>query len=221
MENKTGRFLVGYGIRDITPEGPMPLGGYGACWFRISTRVLDRLFVQCAAMTDAEGETLLLCTYDNENVRDEIYLRTQAHFQEKYGIDRAHFHINASHSESTPETLVATDRCPEIIPYKEFVIRQIIAAGEEALRDLKPARMEYGTTHTRNLNFVRHIFLDTGTAIGDAHGRPSDGTMLQHVSQADDAMLAVKIIRENEPDLVLINWRSHTTFTSGSNKLDV
>ena len=221
MENKTGVFLAGYGIQDITPEEPMPLGGYGACWFRISERVLDRIYVQCAALTDAEGETLLLCTYDNENVRDEVYLRAQAYFEEKYGIDKAHFHINASHSESTPETLVGADRCPEILPYREFLIRKIIAAGEDAIRNLKPARLEYGMTHTRNLNFVRHMFLDTGRAIGDAHGRPSDGRIVQHVSKVDDAMLAIKILREGEPDLVLINWRAHPTFTSGAKKLDI
>ncbi|MBO4410859.1 MAG: hypothetical protein J5794_01530 [Lachnospiraceae bacterium] len=221
MENKTGKFLVGYSIQDITPEEPMPLGGYGACWFRISNRILDRLYIQCVAMTDADGETLLLCTYDNENVRDEIYLRALAYFREKYGIDAAHFHINASHSESTPETLVATERCPEIIPYKEFVIRQIIAAGDAAIRDRKPARLEYGTTHTWNLNFVRHVFFDSGEAIGDAHKKSKDGNIVQHASKVDNAMLAIKIVRENEPDLVLINWRSHTTFTSGPNKLDV
>ena len=215
MENTTGKFLAGYAIKDITPDFSVPIGGFGTSWLRMSETVLDPLSLQCVAMTDEDGETLMLYTYDNVKVRDELYLGAQAHFEEKYGIDKAHFHINASHSESSPDTLAAPDKNPEMGPYNEFVIQQFIAAGEEALADRKPAKLEYGTTYTRNLNFVKHAFLDTGVAIGDNHGRPSDGRVLQHPSKVDNAMLAIKIRREDEADVVLVNWRAHNQFTSG------
>ena len=218
MENKTGKFLAGYAIKDITPSFPVTIGGFGTSWLRISETVLDPLFVQCAALTDEDGETLLLYTYDNVKVRDEIYLAAQAHFEQNYGIDKAHFHVNASHSESSPDTYASPDKNPEMGPYNDFVVRQLIAAGEEAIADRKPARLEYGTTYTWNLNFVKHAFLDTGVAIGDNHGRASDGRVVQHPSRVDNAMLAIKILREGAPDLVLVNWRAHNQFTSGFRK---
>ncbi|MBO4411395.1 MAG: hypothetical protein J5794_04340 [Lachnospiraceae bacterium] len=221
MKNLTGKFLAGYAVKDITPDGPIPIGGFGRSWMRISKQVLDPLIVQCAAMTDADGEVLMLFTYDNCTMRNEIYERTQHYFEDKYGVDSAHFHINYSHSESSPDTVTDREKFPEIGAYIELVIRQIIAAGEEALADRKPALLEYGTTHTHNLNFVKHAFLDTGVAIGDNHGRSTDGRILQHTSKVDDAMLAIKILRENEPDIVLVNWRAHNQFTSGFYKYDI
>ncbi|MBO4410649.1 MAG: hypothetical protein J5794_00445 [Lachnospiraceae bacterium] len=221
MKNDTGKFLAGYSRKDVTPEGPVALGGMGTSWLRYSNRVLDPLYVQCAALTDAAGETLLLCTFDNVKVRDEIYLAAQAYFEEKYGLDKAHFHINASHSESTPDTNADPQKSPEIPAYNDLVVRQLIAAGEEALQDRVPASMEIGTACTWNLNFVKHAFLDTGVAIGDNHGRRTDGRILQHTTRADNAMPAVKFLREGRPDLVFVNWRAHNQFTSGFKKYDV
>lgn len=221
MENKTGKFLAGYAIKDITPDYPVPLAGFGQSWLRMSERTFDHLFVQCTALVDADGEALLLMTYDNVKVRTDFYETAADHFEAKFGIDRAHFHINASHSESSPDTYVDMTKCPEMLSYNEFVVRQIIAAGEEAILDLKPAAVEYGRTNTWNLNFVKHAFLDTGVAIGDNHGRPSDGVVLQHPSKVDSAMLVVKILREGEPDIVLVNWRAHNQFTSGGKKYDL
>ena len=137
MKNPTGKFLAGYAAKDITPEGPIPIGGFGRSWMRISKQVLDPLIVQCAAMTDADGEVLMLFTYDNCTMRNEIYERTQHYFEDKYGVDSAHFHINYSHSESSPDTVTDREKFPEIGAYIELVIRQIIAAGEEALADRK------------------------------------------------------------------------------------
>ncbi len=221
MENTTGKFLAGYAIKDITPDYPVPLAGFGQSWLRMSERIFDHLFVQCAAFVDPEGEALLLFTYDNVKVNTKFYESAADYFEEKYGIDRAHFHINASHSESSPDTYVDMEKCPEMRSYNELVVREIMAAGDEAIRNLKPASLEYATTRTWNLNFVKHAYLDTGVAIGDNHGRPSDGVVLQHPSKVDNAMLAVKVIREGEPDIVLINWRAHNQFTSGGKKTDL
>jgi hypothetical protein len=46
--NNADQLLVGYGKADITPLGPVPLGGYGNGLHRISTSVGDPIFATCA-----------------------------------------------------------------------------------------------------------------------------------------------------------------------------
>ena len=218
MENK-GVFTAGYGRVDITPDYSVPLAGWGNSERRMSERVLDHVYAVCVAMTDGDGQTLLMYQYDNVKVRDEIYEAVTKHFAEKHGIDAAYIHITATHSESSPDTY--NEKVPVMKEYLAFVIASLIEAGEQALADRSPAAMEYGTTRTRNLNFVKHVFLSTGVAIGDNHGSPKDGKIVRHTTQVDDLMLVLRLRREGKKDIAMVNWRAHDQMTSGQHKTDL
>ena len=49
-------FRGGYARMDITPEEPVPLGGFGNCDKRISTVILRRLYVTCVDMDEENRE---------------------------------------------------------------------------------------------------------------------------------------------------------------------
>ena len=55
---------AGFARADITPEAPVPLAGYGNTEKRISRNVLDPLYVDALALTDAQGNTVLLMNWD-------------------------------------------------------------------------------------------------------------------------------------------------------------
>ena len=55
---------VGFGRTDIMPIGSIELGGLGNGPFRKSENILDTLYATCNAITDSEGQTLLLITMD-------------------------------------------------------------------------------------------------------------------------------------------------------------
>ena len=61
---ENGGFRVGYGKAEVTPEGPVGMGGYGRSDQRISTGVLSYLYVTCIAITDADDNTILLYGMD-------------------------------------------------------------------------------------------------------------------------------------------------------------
>ena len=53
------KLLVGYAAVNITPEGSVPLAGYGRTLTRMSTGTLSYLFITCTAITGTNGETIL------------------------------------------------------------------------------------------------------------------------------------------------------------------
>lgn len=217
MENKTGKFLAGYGEADITPDYSVPLAGFGNSHLRMSDTVLSRFKCQCTAMMDTEGNTLLMFTYDLVRVRTIFFEQLVAYFEEKHGIPEAYIHLTASHSESSPDTW-ATEKCPQMLEYNKMVVEKLIECGEAALADLSPATLAYGSTHCRNLNFVKHAFFDTGVSLGDNKGRASDGNVVQHTTKVDDLLLAIRIEREEKKPILFVNWRAHNQFTCGSTK---
>ena len=212
-------FSAGYGIRDITPDYSVPLAGFGNTQFRMSKTVLEPIHAICVAMTDAQGQTLLMYQLDLVRVRACISDPVASYFREHYGIEREFIHITATHSESAPDT--SNEDVPCIPGYNRFVTESLIAAGEEALADRSAASLEYGTTETQDLNFVKHVFLSTGVAIGDNHGSPRDGKIVRHTTGADNVMLVLRLRRREKKDIVLVNWRAHNQFTSGAKKTEL
>lgn len=51
---------VGFGRKDIMPIGSIELGGLGNGPHRKSENILDTLYATCIAITDSEGQALLL-----------------------------------------------------------------------------------------------------------------------------------------------------------------
>ena len=70
-------FRVGYSKADITPEGPVAMGGYGKADQRISKGVLSYLYVTCIAITDADDNTILIYGMDMCGCSDAVKLIRQ------------------------------------------------------------------------------------------------------------------------------------------------
>ena len=63
MEENSG-LLVGHSKLDITPSESVPMAGLGNSSQRKSKLVLDPIFATCLAITDADGETVLMFSID-------------------------------------------------------------------------------------------------------------------------------------------------------------
>ena len=64
---QTGTFTVGYGRANVTPEVSIGLTGYGNTADRMSDNVLSYLYITRLAVTDADGNTVLLYGIDAVN----------------------------------------------------------------------------------------------------------------------------------------------------------
>lgn len=215
-------FYAGFGRENITPLEPVPLGGYGRAESRMHQAVLEDLYVDCLALTDTQGETILLMNWDGVRAYTEIQQMVRENIYAVLGIPTDHIFIGATHSHSCPEM---TNKQESAIRYTEYVIAQATACALEALRDRKPANMSAGSIETESMNFVRHYktTLPDGsvTYFGDNFNSSVYNETTTHTSEADPTMFMLYFTRDGGEDLAFTNWRAHPHFTGGASKYDL
>jgi len=209
-------FRVGFGRGCFTPTGPVPLSGFGNDSERMSTRVLDDLFVTVIAVSDADDNTVLMITCDiirstpSSSVKQLINAASKAS-----GVPAANIFYSSTHSHSTPS--------PASGGISDLLKEAIEKAAADAMADRCEAQMYIGTAQTENLNFVRLYTCNDGSYVGDNHGSRGGKTLTGHATEADNQMQLIRFVREGSKDILLMNWQAHPSLTSidGDIKTDV
>lgn len=215
----TYEFKVGYSRANISPEEPCPLSGFGSGRNRISERIMDELYASCLALTDAEGNTALVFSLDQQRPQEAVIAEIRQAVTEATGIAGDKILLCATHTHSTPDLYMVD--LPAIPRYRKLLQTRCAQAAAEALADRKPASFEAGSMDTQRLNFVKHYRQVNGNVVGDNFGSEKESPIKDHVSPVYTRMHVIKVVREGCKDLVICNFRSHPTMTGGTNKLEV
>lgn len=215
MESK---FLVGFADVVITPNEPMPLGGYGATSHRKHEKVLEDIHAIGTAMTDAQGNTVLILTTDTTRAYFEAIPEARRMISEATGLPVEQIMITATHTHSGPDlTNTAEEAVQRYIPQ---VQNWLVQCAQEALADRKPARIFVGDVEATGLNFVKHYYNVTADGekhfFGDNFGKHVMDETTRHTTEADPTMHLIRFVREGGKDVVLANWRAHPQLTGGS-----
>lgn len=143
---------VGWGQAEFTPEGPVPLAGYGHARERRSRRVRDPLFARAVAFEDGETRAALVI-FDLLMVLDELACGVRERVRDA----RAFVMVGATHTHSSVGgyapgllgRLFAGGHRPEVLP-------RLVEAGERAVRmaleGLAPAEVRAASTLLPGLN---------------------------------------------------------------------
>lgn len=216
---ETPQFLVGYAKEDITPmaDTPVPLAGYGNTDKRMSTGFKDRLYITCVAMTDANDNTLLM--FSGDTIGATLIEKLRPAVSAETGIPEENISLTATHTHSGPD--VGQTGFQSIQIFINDYVNNGVKAARKALEDRKAAKMYYATIETEGLNFIRHYYVEDGTAMGDNFG--DQGKLaVSHTSENDPTMHLIKFTRgEGNKDVLLMNWRAHPSITGGSTKYDI
>lgn len=212
-------FQVGYGRVDVTPAESVPISGLGRSSMRMSTSVHDLLYATCIAVTDAEGETMLMFTVDTQHSYDSVFVNARTLVSQKTGIPEDHIFFTATHTHSGPDLNNAAE--PTILAYRERLALWMVDAAELAITDRKPAMVSYGSVETEGMNFVRHyvnVNIDgTLNYFGDNYGSAVLDSTTRHTTEADPTMHVVRFERPAGKDIVLVNWRAHPHVFTAAN----
>lgn len=212
-------FVAGYGKADVTPYDPVHLGSYQNSLERVSTGVRDRLYAMTTAMTDTEGNTLLIIVTDlswgyvtqTQQVRQAI--------EAKYGIPGEYVLLGGTHNHNGPEWMGAVAETePENIAYLQMWLEGVMESVELALADRKPAQLQIGRTETVDLAFVRRYYCADGTVTGTGPQTyyqtklddvNESNPLVSHETEGDEEVQLVKIARENGKDILIGQWQNH------------
>ena len=209
-------FRTGFGRADITPERYYGLAGFGTDGQRICNNILDRPMVTCVALSDDSGETFLLFSSDTLYVSSKQTELVRQAITEATGVVGSHVLIVATHTHAGPSVHDGQQNIEQYYPYYAC---QLVKAAREALEDMRPTRLSIGEKELLNMTFVRHYLLDDGTFIGMGYGYKDQ--QKRHLTQSDDKIQMIRFVRENAADIIMVNWQSHATITSGDMRQDM
>ena len=200
------KFLAGFGMANITPEDSVPMASYGDDLRRFSEGKFTELEARALAITDSEGQSILMITCDLSWCPAYLGVDVLKNLTGELGIPEKNIILSGAHSHASVSA--SHDHLPEIVRYHKKFIDGLTEAGRLAWADRKPAKFYIGSAITERMNFVRRYIMDDGSLCGDnAYGTGT--TVVAHESQADPELQILKIAREGGKDIMLFNFQCH------------
>lgn len=163
---------VGLARRDITPQKPIWLAGYAAR-NKPSEGVLAPLYATAMAIEDAEGHRALLVTADLIGFRKEVAEAAVQAVTQKTQLPREWILFNWSHTHTGPVVGLraapgySLDDAQQAVveEYTRWLIEQYAELAAEAVNDLRPAKLAWGTGVV-HFPMNRREFTESGVRIG-------------------------------------------------------
>lgn len=207
MNNNT--LQAGFGRVSIMPDAPVHLAG-GDASKRVSTWAKDTLYATCVALKN-DSETILIYTLDLITVDNGSATTAKAAISQATGIPQENILLNATHTHAS---VSIRSEWEGVEQYRQLFCNATVQAAVQALEDLTPAEIFYGSTMTENMTSVRHYKLSDGSYAGANFGNFKNGEVVGHATDADGELQLVKFAREGKKDILMTAFGAHGTFAS-------
>ena len=204
---KEGQQLVGYGKVNITPELPLPLGGYGNTETRISEGFLEYSYATCFAVTDKDGNTAILFGLDIISYSQKACGDARKKISEKYGIPMESIIMSASHNHSSPDL---GSPLPNVAKWIPILSEKLVECADMAMEDRAPADLYTTVTQTEGLNFIRRYKVEGDFVVGYISWiELYNYKVIGYESEPDRSLRLLKFDREEKPDILVANFQTH------------
>lgn len=217
-----GIYSLGYSRVNITPTYSVPLGGYGNTEERMSEGLLSYLYTTCIALTDAQGDTVLMFQNDLEGTYEVILDNIRLSISQKVGVPQENILVSATHTHSAPDYVNA--KVESTSTYCTDLGNWMTQAAEEALADRKELTgLSSGsiTVPVHTLNFTRHYTTEAGIVVGDNFGDLVNSPYTGHVRDADSQLQLIRFQRKDATPITLMNWQTHPHRAGGGKQYDM
>lgn len=210
---------VGFGRENIMPDNikEAHLGGDDDA-FRKATGFLDLLKLTCIAIDDGNGEQVLVYTADIVGIYSNWLDSMVAAVTNATGVPKNRIVFATTHTHSG---ISMTYNWNGLDQYKAKVQLAMVSTAQNALADLAPAKMSFGSSFEDDLVFVRHYTLTDGsvTSSGVAAGSPS---ITGYAAEKDSEMQVVMFDREEgKKDVIMMCFNPHSTFNGNVSLTDI
>ena len=205
---------VGFGREKITPTMEVYISG-GGNPMRLSTGILDDLYITCIAITDQTDNTVLIFTEDMQQVSSPFIDPGVEGVVAATGVPEEKIIIAATHTHSAPGQHLGRHGIKD---FQQIYTKGMIQAAVTAMADRVPAAVSTGVTNAKGLVFVRHYLLENGTYAGSAYGDFKSAPIKQQAYDAKDLVQMIRFDRDGKKPVLLMNLGVHGTF-NGNIKL--
>jgi hypothetical protein len=196
--SRAAELKVGIATRDITPDGPIWLSGYAAR-DRASERVDHRLEATALCFEDSGGERFVLVAIDNCELGPDFAARLQERIASELALEEGTVIIVPSHTHSGPVLDDVLDvmfhfegkEKERVVAYSEKLRKAIIDVIRLALKEGKPAKLQYGVGKA-SFAMNRRIYREDHMAFGENPEGPADRDVpVLRITTPDGATRAV------------------------------
>lgn len=208
---------VGFARTGIVPQYQVQLAG-GAATRLSESYAQDDVCITCVALREGE-ETFLLFTMDVICAEDVFVDPAKALISQTTGVPEEHILMNATHTHAGPA--IRSNGSKNVDQYRADFFVWAEETAVEAIEDLAPATVSYGSIQAPGMAWVRHYEMNDGTFYGANFGSSASG-IKGHVEEADVELQLVRFTRnakEGKKDVVLMNFPAHATMTQNSTAL--
>lgn len=219
--NEYKMIQAGFGKADITPLGPVYLGGFQNGMERRSTfqKQNDPFHALTLALTDDKGQTLLFISTDLKLGHIDLANKLRQLVKERFQIPGEYVFLSGTDNCSGPEYVGDAANTPENKAYFEHWFAGVMHSVEQALADRSSAQIRIGTTATKNVAFVRRYLRQDGNFLG--HGDAawyvkSSSPIVRHESDADEQIQLVRLVRDGFKDILIGQWQNKGCHLSGA-----
>lgn len=204
---------TGFSRKDITPEEYTTLAGFGNDNYRMCNNIIDHVYGTCVALQDQAGKTVFLCTVDLLNaVKHTVVDGARQAISAATGVPEDQIMVSATHTHAGPSMYDWNE--PRTNRFLTSYCRQMAEAAREALAELSETTVFAGQKQIPGMTFVRHYLMNDGTVAGAGFGSWKSGVKA-HMDIPDDQLQVIRFVRKDAKDIVLVNFQSHATITSG------
>ena len=206
---------VGFGRTMIVPDYEVQLSGGAAT--RYASTTIDNQYITCIAFR--QGEEMYIIGTMDFLTSDDVYVNpAKKMMSAATGVPEENIMLNATHTHAGAS--IRSNGSKNVERYRTDFIGWAERAAKEAVKDLAPATVSYGSTETTGMAFVRHYLLKDGSYAGPNYGDFSKG-IVSHSNEADTELQMIKFSREEsgKKDIIMVNFPAHATMNQTSTSL--
>lgn len=202
---------AGFARLDMTP----PLGTYMRGYFkaRYVKGVLDPLYVRAIAFGEGDRSAVLLVLEMSEFEMGTAE-RWPVEIAEKLGLPREAVLMCCTHSHTAP----GVDMEGSDPQYDVWLLRRLCDAARMALDDRKPVLdVRAGQRETEGLTYSRRYRMKDGSMKGNPPAWTWEDVFKieKPLGNVDRTLRLVRILRQDAPELLLVNFQSHPDCIGG------
>jgi len=198
---------TGYCKVNITPPLGCCIAGY--LEERIADGVADPLYVRAVAF-EQDGLAVFLC-FDLLGVPQDLATGLRTCIAGQLGCTPEQIFISATHTHTAPNCSSAS------LPLEESFIASLkhyaVAAAQSAVADLKEAELFFARSELQGIAFVRRFRMKDGSVRTNPGRHNPD--ILEPMSEPDENIQLLKIVRPDGRDIVLVNFQVHPDVRTG------
>lgn len=202
---KMNQCTAGFARLDITAQLGVPMRGRH--FKRGGAGVHDPLYVNAIAFGEGDKSAVILVA-DLLGIYNEPGWEWPIRIAEEVGLDPNSVILCCTHSHTSPN--VGSDEM-----YDQWVFRRFCDAATLALQDRKPVTdVKWAEGIAPGLAAVRRYRMKDGTVLTNP-GLSQIEDIVDTACENDQSMRVIRILREEGPEIDIVNFQSHPDNTSG------